>query len=104
MSEERFAPIVNFVSPLPSKELVVISRVFTHFLGVANAVKAHQHCCWLKMDLTTEGLLGALDETKHDSTAGVLEHFFKWTGYGGNGRQEKGVKRQTLPKSHQSNR
>ena len=73
--EERLTPIANFVSPLSSKELVVISRVFIHFWGVANAAEAHQRCRWLKMDLTTEGLLGALHKNKRDSTGGVLTHY-----------------------------
>lgn len=76
--EERLTPLVDFVEGLNSKELVVISRAFAHFLGVANAAEAHQRCRRLKMDLTaegSEGLLGALHETKRDSTAGVLSQF-----------------------------
>lgn len=76
--EERLTPLVDFVEGLNSKELVVISRAFAHFLGIANAAEAHQRCRRLKMDLTTEGsegLLGALHETKRDSTAGVLSQF-----------------------------
>jgi len=76
--EERLTSLVDFVEGLNSKELVVISRAFAHFLGVANAAEAHQRCRRLKMDLTvegSEGLLGALHETKRDSTAGVLSQF-----------------------------
>ena len=76
--EERLTPLVDFVEGLNSKELVVISRAFAHFLGVANAAEAHQRCRRLKMDLTaegSEGLLGALHETKRDSTAGVISQF-----------------------------
>ena len=76
--EERLTPLVDFVEGLNSKEIVVISRAFAHFLGVANAAEAHQRCRRLKMDLTaegSEGLLGALHETKRDSTAGVLSQF-----------------------------
>ena len=76
--EERLTPLVDFVEGLNSKELVVISRAFAHFLGVANAAEAHQRCRRLKMDLITEGsegLLGALHETKRDSTAGVISQF-----------------------------
>ena len=57
---------------------MISSRAFAHFLGVANAAEAHQRCRRLKMDLTaegSEGLLGALHETKRDSTAGVLSQF-----------------------------
>jgi len=77
--EDRLAPMVDFVSGLSPEEMVVISRAFAHFLGIANAAEAHQRCRRLKMDLTKEGseleLLGALHETKRDSTAGVLHQF-----------------------------
>ncbi|KAL7541326.1 hypothetical protein ACHAXR_010813 [Thalassiosira sp. AJA248-18] len=78
LSEERLAPMVDFVGQLSANELVIIARAFAHFLGVANAAEAHQRCRRLKMDLTkegSEGLLGALHETKKDSTAGVLSQF-----------------------------
>lgn len=84
-SEERLAPMAEFVSSLSAKELVVISRAFAHFLGVANAAEAHQRCRRLKLDLerevTGEGLslvdgapgpIGALHAAKSDSTAGVI--------------------------------
>lgn len=77
-TEERLAPMVDFVKEMSAKELVIISRAFAHFLGVANAAEAHQRCRRLKMDLTkegSEGLLGALHETKSDSTPGVLAKF-----------------------------
>mmetsp|Transcript_22955 Transcript_22955/g.49667 ORF Transcript_22955/g.49667 Transcript_22955/m.49667 type:complete len:1032 (-) Transcript_22955:166-3261(-) len=76
--EERLTPMVDFVSNLSAKELVIISRAFAQFLGVANAAEAHQRCRRLKLDLTkegSEGNLGALHETKRDSTAGVLSQF-----------------------------
>jgi phosphoenolpyruvate carboxylase len=84
-NDERLAPMAEFVSSLSAKELVVISRAFAHFLGVANAAEAHQRCRRLKLDLerevTGEGLptyegcpepLGALHAAKPDSTAGVI--------------------------------
>ncbi|KAL7554679.1 hypothetical protein ACHAWF_018948, partial [Thalassiosira exigua] len=72
---DRLAPMVDFVRTLSAKELVVVSRAFAHFLGVANAAEAHHRCRRLKSDLEEEGrrgLLGALHETKRDSAAGVL--------------------------------
>jgi phosphoenolpyruvate carboxylase len=86
-SSERLQSMVDFVSGLSATELVVVSRAFAHFLGVANAAEAHQRCRRLKLDLEREvsgedvkGLLvegaptpvGALHATKRDSTAGVL--------------------------------
>ena len=84
-SEERLAPMAEFVSSLSAKELVVISRAFAHFLGVANAAEAHQRCRRLKLDLEREvageglplvdgapGPIGALHAAKSDSTAGVI--------------------------------
>ena len=85
---ERLVPLVDFVDKLSAKELVVISRAFAHFLGVANAAEAHQRCRRLKIDIEkegSEGLLGALHETKRDSTAGVLSQFL-------NNEQEGGKK------------
>lgn len=90
VSEERLAPMVDFVGPLSNKEIVVISRAFAHFLGVANAAEAHQRCRRLKMDLVkegSEGLLGALHETKRDSTPGVLKNLLN--GIGGNKKVSK---------------
>lgn len=77
-SEERLAPMVDFVRDLSAKELVIVSRAFAHFLGIANAAESHQRCRRLKMDLAKEGgegLLGALHEHRRDSTAGVLSQF-----------------------------
>jgi phosphoenolpyruvate carboxylase len=83
--EERLASMAEFVSSLTAKELVVISRAFAHFLGVANAAEAHQRCRRLKLDLEREVAgevlplvegapepIGALHATKSDSTAGVI--------------------------------
>ncbi|EJK47539.1 hypothetical protein THAOC_33731, partial [Thalassiosira oceanica] len=74
----RLGPMVDFVSGLSEPELVVISRAFAHFLGIANAAEAHQRCRRLAEDSRREGAeghLGALHETKRDSTAGVLAGF-----------------------------
>jgi len=76
--EGRLSPMVDFASQLTEKELVIISRSFAHFLGIANAAEAHQRCRRLKMDLTKEGqsgALGALHENRKDSTAGALSSF-----------------------------
>eukprot|EP00578_Thalassiosira_sp_NH16_P026819 CAMPEP_0181095118 /NCGR_PEP_ID=MMETSP1071-20121207/10353_1 /TAXON_ID=35127 /ORGANISM="Thalassiosira sp., Strain NH16" /LENGTH=1026 /DNA_ID=CAMNT_0023177487 /DNA_START=142 /DNA_END=3222 /DNA_ORIENTATION=+ len=76
----RLAPMVDFVEKLGADELVVISRAFAHFLGVANAAEAHQRSRRLRMDSAKEGkegMLGALHETKRDSTAGVLSQFLR---------------------------
>ena len=74
----RLGPMVDFVAGLSEQELVVISRAFAHFLGIANAAEAHQRCRRLNQDSKSEGAaghLGALHETKRDSTAGVLAGF-----------------------------
>ena len=94
---ERLAPMVEFVHQLSAQELGIISRAFAHFLGVANAAEAHQRCRRLKMDLAkegSEGLLGALHETKRDSTAGVLSQFL--TGEGKEGGGGKKVSKDAL--------
>ena len=91
--EERVTPMVDYVNNLTAKELVIISRAFAHFLGVANAAEAHQRCRRLKMDVTkegSEGLLGALHETKRDSTAGVISQFLN--GKGGEDGTSKATK------------
>lgn len=91
--EERLTPMVDYVNNLTAKELVIISRAFAHFLGVANAAEAHQRCRRLKMDVTkegSEGLLGALHETKRDSTAGVISQFLN--GKGGEDDTSKATK------------
>mmetsp|Transcript_10565 Transcript_10565/g.22080 ORF Transcript_10565/g.22080 Transcript_10565/m.22080 type:complete len:930 (-) Transcript_10565:171-2960(-) len=79
---ERLQPMAAYVSQLSARELVVISRAFAHFLGIANAAEAHQRCRRLKLDLLRESTdvntsniptpIGALHATKRDSTAGVL--------------------------------
>ena len=84
----RLGPMVDFVSGLSEQELVVISRAFAHFLGITNAAEAHQRCRRLIMDSKREGAtghLGALHETKRDSTAGVLAGFLN----GGDGSVSK---------------
>eukprot|EP00584_Thalassiosira_punctigera_P002280 CAMPEP_0172536244 /NCGR_PEP_ID=MMETSP1067-20121228/8028_1 /TAXON_ID=265564 ORGANISM="Thalassiosira punctigera, Strain Tpunct2005C2" /NCGR_SAMPLE_ID=MMETSP1067 /ASSEMBLY_ACC=CAM_ASM_000444 /LENGTH=1035 /DNA_ID=CAMNT_0013321279 /DNA_START=115 /DNA_END=3222 /DNA_ORIENTATION=+ len=94
-SASRLGPMADFASNLSAKELGVISRAFAHFLGVANAAEAHQRCRRLRMDLTkegSEGLLGALHETKRDSTAGVLRQFLSGEGEG----NEKKVSKKEL--------
>ncbi|KAL7439599.1 hypothetical protein ACHAXH_004093 [Discostella pseudostelligera] len=89
---QRLAPMVDFVRQLSAQEIGIISRAFAHFLGVANAAEAHQRCRRLKMDLAKEGsvgLLGALHETKRDSTAGVLSQFLNGGGEGGKKKVSK---------------
>ncbi|KAL9179944.1 hypothetical protein ACHAXT_007914 [Thalassiosira profunda] len=81
--EERLQPMVDFVEGLSAKELGVIARAFAHFLGIANAAESHQRCRRLKADLEAEGAegrLGALHETKRNSTAGVLSGFLEGDG------------------------
>lgn len=89
VSEERLKPMVEFVEKLTPNELVVISRAFAHFLGIANAAEAHERCRRLKMALSREvneydpanseeggapAPIGALHANKRDSTAGVLSN------------------------------
>eukprot|EP00804_Cyclotella_cryptica_P018875 CCRYP_006412-RC/>CCRYP_006412-RC protein AED:0.21 eAED:0.21 QI:182/1/1/1/1/1/6/99/1018 len=103
--EERLAPMAEFVSELTAKELVVISRAFAHFLGVANAAEAHQRCRRLKLDLEREvneevslpvngapAPIGALHASKPDSTAGVISRLV----YGKDG---KSVSKEEIYKS-----
>lgn len=75
--ENRLEDMVNFARDLSAKELGIISRAFTHFLGVANAAEAQQRVRKLQKDLSMEGQegkLGALHERKRDSTAGVIHN------------------------------
>eukprot|EP00986_Skeletonema_menzelii_P003735 scaffold1185_cov143-Skeletonema_menzelii.AAC.29 len=85
--EGRLDPMVQFVEKLSPEELVIISRAFAHFLGIANAAEAHERCRRLKMALSREvndynpenggkapAPIGALHANKRDSTAGVLSN------------------------------
>jgi phosphoenolpyruvate carboxylase len=85
--EGRLDPMVQFVEKLTPEELVIISRAFAHFLGIANAAEAHERCRRLKMALSNEvndynpenggkapAPIGALHANKRDSTAGVLSN------------------------------
>ena len=92
--EGRLDPMVQFVEQLTPQELVIISRAFAHFLGIANAAEAHERCRRLKMALSNEvgeydaqsesvsgsgssdkpAPIGALHANKRDSTAGVLSN------------------------------
>ena len=86
-AEGRLDAMVQFVEKLSPEELVVISRAFAHFLGIANAAEAHERCRRLKMALSSEvndyspdnggkvpAPIGALHANKRDSTAGVLSN------------------------------
>ena len=86
-SEGRLEPMVQFVEKLSAEELVIVSRAFAHFLGIANAAEAHERCRRLKMALSSEvndynpdnggkapAPIGALHANKRDSTAGVLSN------------------------------
>ncbi|KAK1740553.1 phosphoenolpyruvate carboxylase [Skeletonema marinoi] len=42
--EGRLDSMVQFVEKLSPEELVIVSRAFAHFLGIANAAEAHERC------------------------------------------------------------
>lgn len=86
-TEGRLDSMVQFVEKLSPEELVIISRAFAHFLGIANAAEAHERCRRLKMALSSEvndynpetggkapAPIGALHANKRDSAAGVLSN------------------------------
>ena len=103
---ERLSPMIEYVRQLTPQEIGIISRAFAHFLGVANAAEAHQRCRRLKMDLAKEGssssnsmgnnYLGALHETKRDSTAGVLSQFLNGRGDNNNNSNTVVVSKEAL--------
>jgi len=71
----RLDDMADFAGGLSARELQIVSRAFTHFLGVANAAEAQQRVRKLKADLSREGSggkLGALIEGKGDSTSGAM--------------------------------
>jgi phosphoenolpyruvate carboxylase len=71
----RLDDMADFARGLTARELGIVSRAFSHFLGVANAAEAQQRVRKLRADLSREGndgLLGALHERKGDSTAGAI--------------------------------
>ena len=71
----RLDDMADFAGGLSARELQIVSRAFTHFLGVANAAEAQQRVRKLKTDLSkegSEGKLGALIERKGDSTSGAM--------------------------------
>jgi phosphoenolpyruvate carboxylase len=75
-NDDRLDDMVDFARGLSAKELGIVSRAFSHFLGVANAAEAQQRVRKLRLDLAREGsqggMLGALHERKGDSAAGVM--------------------------------
>ena len=85
--EGRLDSMVQFVEKLSPEELVIVSRAFAHFLGIANAAEAHERCRRLKIALSNEvndynpanggkapAPIGALHANKRDSTAGVVSN------------------------------
>jgi phosphoenolpyruvate carboxylase len=71
-ADKQFAQLAAFCEKLDNEELHIISRAFTHFLGIANAAEGHHRSRLVSM-LESENAL----PNKSDSCGGVLASLVK---------------------------